>query len=264
MEKIIFKGPYHSSHIDNFENSELNQPGIYIWGFMVDKKFNQINCNNVTEFDSGKMKFIPYYVGIASGKSGMFIKNRLITHRKLDKGVGLKCTRINLKGILQKYVDIDRCLSNIIKNKSNKNRTNLLNNITYFNNVDVLKDLYPSINVIGDKGNHSINLQLINGNKLEDPLAENIAYGGFWFLYCDMKNHNLLDADILKHKLEIIESWTYYKLKGITISKVINYSTLIKKSTNHDYSITSNIGIFKSEYNESKVLLDKEFDGTCY
>lgn len=263
MEEIKFKGPFHSSQLDLL-NSELDKPGLYIWGFMLDCDIKTVDFNKNVDFDFNKMKFIPYYVGIASGKSNMFIRNRLLTHRKLDEGVGLKYTRITLEGILCSYKNIDRCISNLITNKSNINKISLLDNITYFNNEDVLKQLHPDITINGKKGNHPINIQIIKGKKINDPLIENITKGGFWFLYCDINSGNIFDADKFKQKLEVIESWTFYKLKGITISKVMNYKTLIKKTALYNFKISSKIKIFKAEDEKSKGLQDTDFNGSLY
>jgi hypothetical protein len=242
METITFEGPFHSSEIG--KKIQLEKPGVYIWGLNVDS-----NTHTVIKNSSNKLgKFIPYYVGIASGKgkSKMTIKKRLLTHQKVDKGVGLKYTRINIQGIRDKYNNIESCISNIIKQKQNLvNRNKILSNVSYFNNDEVLKGLYPGICIKGTKGNFPITLQKINNTKdIKDTLKDYIDFGGFWFLFCSIDNENSLSENDFKHKLEIIESLTYYKLKGITISKVMNYNTI--KNLDSTYNISCRIKIFKS------------------
>ena len=253
METITFEGPFHFDEINNLE--KLNNPGIYIWGLNLDSNKNKTINKSSNKLD----KFIPYYEGIDSrkGKIKMNINKRLITHRNVDKGVGLKYTRINIAGIRDNYKNIESCLSNIIKQKTNTDiRKKLIANVSYFNNDEVLKEIYPSINISGSKGNFPISLQKINNSKfIIDDLKNSIESGGFWFLYCSIINENSLSENDFKHKLEIIESLTYYKLKGITISKVMNYNTVKKYDGN--YIISCNYNVFKTS-------IGPNFDGNNY
>lgn len=106
MENTIeFKGPFNINHLDNHLEQKLKNPGIYIWGFMVDSKDNPINCQNKQIFDSKKMRFLPYYVGMATGKSKMTIHKRLNKHKNVTKSDAAKYTRLSKKQLKIFYND---------------------------------------------------------------------------------------------------------------------------------------------------------------
>lgn len=109
---LNFKGPFHFDNIQSI--NDINSRGIYIWGFTAKRNANgvdydiddckanpQLKPNGAVDFDNDQL-FIPYYVGIATGKSEVTISRRLGNHRLPLSGNGLKYTRLTngyLKGV---------------------------------------------------------------------------------------------------------------------------------------------------------------------
>lgn len=256
MENTIeFKGPFNINHLDKNLELEIDKPGIYIWGFMVDSNYNPLNCKNIVSFSSEKMKFLPYYVGMATGKgknNKMTIYKRLNQHKEVrNNDSAIKYTRLSIKylkeffndplfpiktsnhDITNKFIEIDK--------KSNHAL------IEYYNNSKFLD--YKINNSIKDKTNINnikpTNNPITNFCTLNDTLQEVIVEKeNFWFCYADC-SHNCTNDIELKPFYESLESLTYYSLKGKTISKVKKWS-----GYNNGYVMkdgTNNANIFKAE-----------------
>jgi|688.fasta_scaffold157044_3 hypothetical protein len=260
MENTIeFKGPYNINDKDSYQNDleKLNEPGIYIWGFMVDSNYNPINCKNIVSFSPEKMKFLPYYVGMATGKSNMTIYKRLNKHKKVSEGDASKYLRISkpfLKSFFKDefpiHYDGDKkyCGQLMIYNIKNNNRA-----ISYFNNPMFMFHLYQNklksklIDLFykNEPNQLPITLDIFKDCNIIDPLNDIVNNKlNFWFCYAEKKITD--DKDITPF-YESLESLTYFSLKGKTISKVKRW-----KGVTNGYKIKdeTNTNIFKIKPSE--------------
>lgn len=229
MAQLIFKGPFH---FDNLQNApEINNPGIYIWGFTAKRNVNgvdydiddckanpQLKSDGTVDLDNDQV-FIPYYVGIASGKSGMNIKDRLADHHKNYLNFYTRLTDGYLLDVVSK-IHFSHALKNGLINKGK---------VDYFKNQDFLKNKGLQCSkekiAISDIPIYDKLFDII------DPLNKN----NFSFVFCDITKsffNSAIDNDSFKDLLELIESIVYFYLKGITISKCKNldYINFINKA----------------------------------
>lgn len=273
MENTIeFKGPFNINHLDKDLEKKINNPGIYIWGFMVDSKYNTLNCKNIKEFNSEKMSFLPYYVGMATGKSDMTIYKRLKKHKEVTKSDAAKYTRLSKKHLKTFYNDplfplhFDNESSKKYLNKLliyNLNHDNKA--ISYFNNPMFMFFLYQKklINKLDELfKNHEPNNVPITLDTfkdwIDDPLDEIVNNkNNFWFCYADdrsYENKNANDNEI-RAFYESLESLTYYSLKGKTISKTKKFETI---SDNIQVKCNDNlINIFKEKVLTKEIIKKK-------
>ena len=263
MEKIIFKGPYHSSQL-NLLNSQLDKPGLYIWGFLGIKgndgkiTFNKKeNINDSNEIEVVNEIFIPYYVGIASGKSGLNIKHRLSSHKKVNEEPRSKYSRVRNRYF--DSIESNKCLGEMIKiyKKNQSIFPKLINNLSYFNDEVIIKEIYKVNEIYGKKNNCPITKEKII---LLDELNELVSVkNNFYFMYCnDVEKIDEFDDEDFKKKLELLESIVFFKLKGFTISKTeYNHNFLKYLNVETNFVITTNnknINIFKNN-------ISTKFDG---
>jgi hypothetical protein len=254
MEEIKFKGPFHSSQLDLL-NSELDKPGLYIWGFMGKKDnegkiiFNKKeNINDINEIEVGNEIFVPYYVGIASGKSGLNIKHRLLSHKKVNQEPGSKYTRVR-NGYFES-LESNKCLGEMIKTYKKKPSIypNLINYLSFFNDEVIIKKIYNVKEINGKKTNCPITKE--NKIILFDELNHLVnVNNNFYFIFCsDIKKNMEFDDEDFKKKLELLESIIFFKLNGFTISKTeFNYNFLkfLNVETKFNISVNNiNISIF--------------------
>jgi hypothetical protein len=236
MENTIeFKGPFNINHIDKDLETNLKNSGIYIWGFMVDSNYNPLNCKNIVSFSPEKMKFLPYYVGMATGKgknNKMTIYKRLNQHKDVrNNASAIKYTRLSMKylktffkedssfpiktsnsNITNKFIEIDK--------KSNQTL------IEYYNNSKFLDYKINDSNNDKSKINNEkpTNNPITNFCTINDTLQEIIIEkNNFWFCYAECCHDCNNEKDITPF-YESIESLTYFSLKGKTISKVKKWS----------------------------------------
>jgi hypothetical protein len=234
MENTIeFKGPFNINHLDKDLEQKLNNPGIYIWGFMVDSNYNPINCKNIVSFSPEKMKFLPYYVGMATGKSNMTILDRLNQHKNVKVGNARKYLRIN-KPFLKSFFN-DKCFpihyqkdNNFYKKLLSYNISKENKAISYFNNPMFMfflyqKKLKTKLNELFNlhKSNQlPITLDIFKDCNIIDPLNDIVNNKfNFWFCYAECIHNCTNDKDITPF-YESLESLTYFSLKGKTISEV--------------------------------------------
>jgi hypothetical protein len=248
--KILdFQGPFHYDHFDKYGNVKvdgnefprLNQPGIYIWGFMyycdrTNKELKDlvIGCERYNE---KTMQFIPYYVGLATG----YISDRLRTHHNIRNKSRKEHQGKDIKGDAHKYTRLD---ANYFKNFFNdpnlplfyrKDWGNKLNIqkilefahnyphlLRYFNNDSVLRSLYPDIELNGKLNHWPITEQRISGELLEDPLEKVVSQtNNFWFCYAIVKrDFNIQGNRNGKDCFEKLETYTFWSLKGRTMSEI--------------------------------------------
>jgi len=256
---IEFKGPFNIYNNDSYQKhlDKLNKPGIYIWGFMVDSKYNPLNCANKQIFDSEKMFFLPYYVGMATGKSNMTIYKRLKKHKDVKIGDASKYLRVTKEYLNSFFKEIpihydgDKkyCGQLMIYNIKNNNKA-----ISYFNNpmfmfflykkklTDKLDELFKN----HEPNNVPITLDIFK-DWIDDPLDEIVNNkNNFWFCYADdlsYENENANDNE-KRAFYESLESLTYYSLKGKTISKVKRW---IGDANGNKIKDETNTNIFKDE-----------------
>jgi hypothetical protein len=248
---IEFKGPFNIYNLDKVLEQKLKSPGIYIWGFMVDSKYKPINCKNKVSFFPDKMKFLPYYVGMATGKSKMTIFKRLNKHKDVREFHANKYLRINepfYKSFFKNewfpihYDRDDKNYNNnlIIYNLKNNNKA-----ISYFNNPMLMFFLYKEklLNKLNElfnvhePNNLPITLDIFNDCIKFDILNEVVNNKlNFWFCYAEYIDESINDKDKRKF-YEDLESLIYFSLKGKTIGKVKrwdgdNKGFIIKDKTN--------------------------------
>lgn len=233
---LDFKGPYHFDNIGSING--INSSGIYIWGFTAKRNANgvdydiddckdnpQLKPNGIVDFDNDQL-FIPYYVGIATGKSEVTISRRLGNHRLPLSGNGLKYTRLT-NGYL-KGVQSSSSLDNWIK----KSITISKNEVSYFNNCCFINKIYNQYPICL-KDNYPIDLQISNGIPIYDSLEEFIVKrNNFSFIFVTIEEDDLQDLfgnANFKTKLSFLESFIFYSLKGITISDCHLLSTVRNK-----------------------------------
>jgi hypothetical protein len=253
--QLEFKGPYHFDYIGNL--NDLNTPGIYIWGFTANKKVKEYAIEDLSKSNNksdGSLEndklFIPYYVGIASGKSGMTLRKRLTTHHDICNGNRRNYTRLS-KGYL-KNIKSEKCFSKSLLSNNNTINTN---DIDYFNNIGFLAFRYPdlSLNKIYENLNIDQTITLVKSLK-KDVLKSFIEKrNNFSFIYCTMKEELLTDKIRgplnFKTKLGYLESYVFYSLRGITISNCHNLSSLQRFIKDYDIEIKINsntLEIFKA------------------
>ncbi|WP_396196204.1 hypothetical protein [Flavobacterium sp.] len=237
MENILkFKGPFNIYNNDSYQNhlDELNKPpGIYIWGFMVDSKYNPLNCAKKQIFDSEKMYFLPYYVG----KKEKRIIDRLNEHKNVRLNPNaIKYTRLSMQYLKTFFKDPDfpiKTSNSDITNKfieidkSGKNKKENGKQIEYYNNSKFLDYKIadssidkPKINTVKQTDNPITNFSTLN-DTLKQIIIKN---NNFWFCYAELKEN----IDLINCKLEDYEALTFYSLKGKTISKTKNIDKISK------------------------------------
>jgi hypothetical protein len=261
MENTLeFKGPFNIYNKESYKNHlvELNKPGVYIWGFMVDSKDNPINCQNKQIFDSKKMSFLPYYVGKKQDK----IINRLNEHKDVTKSHAAKYTRLSKKHLKTFYkaplfpIHFDNESSKkylsklLIYNLNNDNKA-----ISYFNNPmfmfflyqEKLKSNLNELFINRKPNNIPITLDIFKDCIKIDPLNDIVNNNfNFWFCYAE-HSHNYANDNEIRTFYESLESLTYFSLKGKTISKVKSW-----EGDNKGYVIKdgTKTNIFKLEPSE--------------
>jgi hypothetical protein len=270
--KLEFKGPFHIDGIYSVnELTPQNKTGIYIWGFMYDKKdgcqgepidFSKIPYDSSSEYSSSHM-FIPYYVGLDSSINTF---TRLKEHHNLfsDTAKYLRFEHsymsqfykggnnfpIAFKGQRSRPTEIKAWLqANVNKDK-----------IQYFNEPSVMEAIYGSKTVKSKYGNVNREFDFMQGNPcysvrikkngknkylgIGDTLAELIAErNNMFFAYADFQITSEIFScftDIYKNYgvkkmnntfiLEILETITFWSLKGLTISTILNMQPCLSKS----------------------------------
>lgn len=257
---IEFKGPFNINHLDKDLEQKLKNPGIYIWGFMVDSNYDPLNCKNKQAFDSEKMHFLPYYVG----KKESQIFDRLNEHknvRTLKKDAN-KYTRLSMQYLKTFFNDPDFPIktsnSDITKefieiDKSDKKKKENGKQIEYYNNSKFLDYKIDASSIDKTKINkveHTDN-PITNFSTLNDTLEEIIINkNNFWFCYGIVKNEDSLFSCYLEN----FETLTFYSLKGKTISKTGNFNNLLEELLMID---KTDISIFKEKTISKKIITEK-------
>lgn len=231
MNELTFEGPLHQSKLVDAQ-IDLDFEGVYIWGFMVDKNYRPINCHKKHEYKPDEMTFLPYYVGMATGKgkgkSVMTVKKRLINHKVVEKGNGAKYLRIN-ENHLRSFNNDDDFPIHVGKKSHYKEiiKFNLKHGeraISYYNNplfmFHLHKDkLRPRVHELFNVKTHNklpINDEIFSRLPIKDPLKIITKdKDNFWFVCANVKH---LDHKNDEKYFENLEGITYYSLKGKTIS----------------------------------------------
>lgn len=237
MEKITFKNLHHISELKDVIkklDKNIKNPGIYIWGYVVDTKISKILEIKDTKFNVNTMKFIPYYVGLDSN-----LFNRISKHYKFDKGDARKYTRMSEEYMLKFFKD---CKNNNypIKNDDKDIHEHYLNiniqqeNIIYYNNSDFLTKTYGTDCIVNYQKKTEMPITKFNednGHIIKDSLMgifdysnKSIHKNNLWFSYALYKD----SQDFINCKLEDFEALTFYSLKGKTISKTKKIDNISK------------------------------------
>lgn len=266
MEKITFKNLHHISELKDVIkklDKNIKNPGIYIWGYVVDTKISKILEIKDTKFNVNTMKFIPYYVGLDSN-----LFNRVSKHYKFDKGDARKYTRMSEEYMLKFFKD---CKNNNypIKNDDKDIHEHYLNiniqqeNIIYYNNSDFLTKTYGTDCIVNYQKKTEMPITKFNednGHIIKDSLMgifdysnKSIHKNNLWFSYALYKD----SQDLINCKLEDFEALTFYSLKGKTISKTKKIDN-ISKNIQVCYEGDELENIFKCN-NINRSIIDANF-----
>jgi len=247
MNTETFKGPFHFSHMD--ELKDINSYGIYIWGFMFnyDKKVIQepicLNKATIKFCSEGDVNtdriFIPYYVGRAIGVK---IKTRLEKHYNVKEVDASKFVRMK-EHYYSKFFN-DCCFplptkrGNWIENDI-YTLDNIRANIKYFNNLTLLNELYDNSiepRTLGESKCPITEISVVENNKRVeitdtlDDIVNKKEKNNFWFCYLPFKkeeSEKTISNGQIK-KIEELEPFTFYALKGKTISKTDHFKNVKK------------------------------------
>lgn len=265
MEKITFKGPFHSSKLKDEELNELNDKGIYIWGFMYEKDKDSnfgkpLHCYQ--NFNYNEMKFLPYYVG----KTEKSLRKRLNEHFDIQnkKFDGQKYIRFS-ENYMKKFFLSTEKFPIKTHNGSLLKPLLLINlmatNIIYYNNLNFMKKIY------GNKIKSNYTPEKINSLPISDfysflentdTLRKNIVDNdNFWFCYANLDEN----IDSFQCKLKDYEVLTFYSLKGKTISKTEKLDSKISEKL-MIINETDSKDIFKDDINTKSTIANHTKNGT--
>lgn len=268
MEKITFKNLHHISELKDVQNKlnkNIKNPGIYIWGYVVDNKLSEILEIKDTTFNANTMKFIPYYIGLDSN-----LFNRINKHKKFDKGDARKYTRMSEEYMLKFFKD---CKNNnfpiknddkdIHKEYLKLNDSKEKENITYYNNSDFLTETYGNECIVNHQKKTEMPITKFNednGYIINDSLMriydysnKSIHKNNLWFSYALFTD----SQDFINCKLEDFEALTFYSLKGKTISKTKKIDN-ISKNIQVCYEANELENIFKCN-NINRSIIEKKY-----
>lgn len=235
MTNLNFYGPIHFENLDSKGKLKFNlpnlpnpdSPGIYIWGFMycydkTTKMFGEPlnHSGNDITYDDQTMQFIPYYVGKKdAGKKGNgTIYQRIKQHHNIRKGDATKYIRLSKNYMKAFFMDTNFPLK-IRRIKNNSAVARLIctspGNVEYFNDPNCLKLIYPNITLKLSGRNITdcpITNQKTGTQYLPDTLSHLInTLNNFWFCYSIPQNPSI--------SLEDLETYTFWSLKGLTVSQ---------------------------------------------
>lgn len=258
--ELFFKGPFHfdqrcelleysksNRHLSEFK---IDNPGIYIWGFVI--KWNEISekfeivdytSEGIQPISIGRSKFkhingiqlkdgyhfIPYYVG----KHEKSIIERIKKHREVGKEHARKYKRLSREFYCE-FFNFNDFPINIGNSKTHSNELLAFNKklqlersstekfITYHNFHSFLNATY-NLDVIKKEIN---DYPITDYVYILDTFKEIVFNkNNFWFCYATVDDKK--DAE------EILEAQVFYSLKGITVSETKVYGDA-KKKFKHD------------------------------
>lgn len=272
--QIKFSELYHKSALTLPRNKNLfNVPGVYIWGFVYEKRGEQIGdpldfkgVDNPVA-DPEKHVFIPYYVG----ESESSILNRLNSHIKPRKGDSAKRTRLTIDYIKEFFKDFSfpinskppsgtafmngmkinsfRFFSWVQLNQINKDK------LQYFNNEIIMQLLYPRNPLLVNFNNYA-NTEF----PITDPNINISENSDSLNVLMNIKNNfffTFLKIDTSHNTTKEIESYTTLSLKGKTLAEITKVSNCINQMNEGNfYTIIDNTGfnIFKKQEPKSILL----------
>lgn len=241
------------------ESKRPNKYGIYIFGFTYQKENGSIGEPNTYEnnetisWKEEREYFIPYYVGKDSNLNGFA---RILEHHDLYGSTG-KLTRFSngymksffkgAEGFPIHYNHLD--VQYRVNVRSWANKRNNGNKLAYFNHKDVMDKIYPNTNLRTlypslkteknpfEKNQPCYLVQKFDGKlnswcHIDDPIGNLILNkNNFWFAYASFEETNLSIPDFsnnnknastlsISKSLEILETITFWSLKGLTISSI--------------------------------------------
>ena len=122
------------------------------------------------------------------------------------------------------------------------------NSVIYHNDIAVLQEIYPQMNIVAIGNNHPITAQLLYNMPIYDTLDAVVnGANNFWFCYLPV-------GHLSQVNLKSLESEVYYSLKGKTTSFKNNYSKA--DPTINLIDNTNNSRIFKKiEYKNGTELI---------
>ena len=254
---LNFSRLYHKFDLINNNSQLFNVPGVYIWGFIYEKKGDQIgdpvDFSNIgsTIADPSKHVFIPYYVG----KHERSVLVRLREHQDVRNGNALRLTRFTLEYMKCFFKDTFFKL-----NTSTFNDRNFINLIAhykytraveYYNDSKILSQLHGNaINIVGNQPNDfPINQQSYkNGQAIFDTLDFlSKTFNNFFFTFVDLRDLKPHEDMDLSQTIELIESITAMLLKGKTVAKIEKLNKALISIEINDYNLNGPQGfdIFK-------------------
>jgi hypothetical protein len=243
---LEFKGPFHNDRFcddcQTFpEDSDL--PGVYIWGFKT--KTND--------------RFIPYYVGKRQTSIAERIRDHLKDIRENKDSTKMRFTKAYMEGDgikpFYKEDEFHLITSNWSKNKLpswfTDRKEYYLERIEYLNNRGFFELKSIPINKKLSRGDYPYS-NIIGGYNYLWRHVEDI-----WVMYASYDHsHIYIDNNDIKDVHEIIEAFTKFHLKGITVSKSLSLNTMNNKMNKLNIeditivNIKSHKDVFKEEPSE--------------
>jgi hypothetical protein len=281
---LEFSELFHKSALTN-NGTRFKVPGVYIWGFVYhkvgDKIGDPVNFTGVVNpiADPEKQVFIPYYVGIARNK--MTVLSRLSRHLQFRIDDSNKRTRIKV-GEIPSTLSNDHFPLNPRGNDQNRisnNTTRFLNyiqnpnypnDISYFNDANVLNLLYNNTNTLFPQNtDYPIQNQIIGGNKLIpdslNTLSSNIpcistgqCYDNFFFCFYEQKGN---EVSFDPFKLTLLEAVCVLMLKGKTLGQFQNLQAALELIADPNFVIMDNtkFDVFK-QHNQKLIDANGPFE----
>ncbi|MFC2111195.1 hypothetical protein ACFLQ5_01950 [Bacteroidota bacterium] len=235
---------------------EMNKGGVYIWGLSYKKNKNGQPIgkpfNNANPFDNEKHMFIPYYVGQSATNLLKCFKDRHDNHLLNNLYLLLSYDYIKKFYKDDYFPESIGIGPNKERNWFKEKSDHFKNNILYYNNYDILKQLYDlQENNFSKQASYPVECFkyiLKNAGKYEEAeILQRYIDSFFKKMFFCYANFNQEPSDFLTYA--DFESYIFYLLKGKTISKHLKLETVIKKFDSANTKVTINddpLNIFKS------------------
>ena len=163
MKNFTIKGPIH---LRDPQASEFDFPGIYVWGFLYDKKTEKpcdFSESKSLIYDKKNHQFVPYYVGLSTHS----VKDRLLQHSLIRSMHSAKIIRFSMDFMSKffKYVP-DQNGSNVsYLNQHQQICQKFKSSINYYNSHDLMNQVYRD-------SDYSVEINAVFNRGKEPGIAE--------------------------------------------------------------------------------------------
>lgn len=210
--------PNHVSNLSTFISNKQGKAGVYIWGFLYNKKKNQIlDFADVLQpmFNVDLHQFIPFYVGQSRD-----IYKRLGNHSLVRSNDSVKWQRFTMNFMLEFYKWIPLQKHTTKYHAEYMDIHNHTKGLVFYSEVGLMKHIYPHLKYAdidfyykrGQAGIADVQGRL----KIKDTLSDIINNrNNFWYMEVDQP---IPDAK----KRKDCEAMVHLALKGGVISRYHN------------------------------------------